>query len=35
MHWTSADPGQAKSGITSVYDLYNDHREHNPVGNLL
>jgi len=31
MHWTSADPGQAKSGITSVYDLYNDHREHNPI----
>ena len=31
MHWTSADPGQAKSGLTAVYDLYNDHREHNPI----
>ncbi len=31
IHWTSADPGQAKSGITAVYDLYNDHREVNPI----
>ena len=31
MHWISADPGQAKSGITSVFDLYNDHREVNPI----
>ncbi len=31
MHWVSADPGQAKSGITAVYDLYNDHREVNPI----
>lgn len=27
IHWTSDDPGQAKSGLTAVYDLYNDHRE--------
>lgn len=27
IHWTSNDPGQAKSGLTAVYDLYNDHRE--------
>ena len=31
MHWVSKHPGQAKSGITSVYDLYNDHREVNPI----
>ncbi len=31
MHWVSKDPSQAKSGITAVYDLYNDHREHNPI----
>ena len=31
MHWISKDPSQAKSGITAVYDLYNDHREHNPI----
>jgi arylsulfatase A-like enzyme len=31
MHWISADPGQAKSGITSVFDLLNDHREVNPI----
>lgn len=31
MHWTSKDPGQAKSGLTAVYDLYNDHREVNPI----
>ena len=31
MHWTSKDPAQAKSGITMVYDLYNDHKEVNPI----
>ena len=31
IHWTSKDPSQAKSGLTAVYDLYNDHREVNPV----
>lgn len=31
IHWTSDDPGQAKSGLTAVYDLYNDHREVNPI----
>jgi arylsulfatase len=31
MHWISADPLQAASGITAVYDLYNDHREVSPV----
>jgi arylsulfatase A-like enzyme len=31
MHWISADPQQAASGITSVYDLLNDHREMNPI----
>ena len=31
IHWTSNDPGQAKSGLTAVYDLYNDHREVNPI----
>ena len=31
MHWVSKDPSQAKSGITAVYDLYNDHREVNPI----
>ena len=31
MHWTSADPAQAKSGLTAVYDLYNDHREVYPI----
>lgn len=29
MHGVSNDPGQAKSGRTAVYDLYNDHREVN------
>ena len=29
IHWTSNDPGQAKSGLTAVFDLYNDHREVN------
>ena len=31
MHWVSKDPSQANSGITAVYDLYNDHREVNPI----
>ncbi|MCP4385775.1 MAG: sulfatase-like hydrolase/transferase [Hyphomicrobiales bacterium] len=31
IHWTSDDPGQAKSSITAVYDLYNDHREVSPI----
>lgn len=31
MHWVSKDPSQAAAGITAVYDLYNDHREVNPV----
>lgn len=31
MHWISDHPGQAKSGITSVFDLLNDHREVNPI----
>ena len=31
IHWTSADPSQAKSGLTAVYDLYNDQREVNPI----
>jgi arylsulfatase len=31
IHWTSKDPSQAKSGLTAVYDLYNDHREVNPI----
>jgi len=31
MHWVSADPLQAASGITAVFDLYNDHREMNPM----
>lgn len=31
IHWTSNDPAQAKSGLTAVYDLYNDHREVNPI----
>jgi arylsulfatase len=31
MHWVSKDPSQAASGITAVYDLYNDHREVNPI----
>jgi arylsulfatase len=31
MHWVSKDQSQANSGITAVYDLYNDHREVNPV----
>lgn len=35
-HWISPDPSQALSGITSAFDLYNDHREVNPlVINLL
>ncbi len=36
IHWISSDPSQAASGITSAYDLYNDHREMNPmVTNML
>ena len=31
IHWVSKDPSQAKSGITAVYDLYNDQREVNPI----
>jgi len=31
MHWISKDPSQARSGITAVYDLYNDHREVSPI----
>jgi len=31
MHWISDDPLQAASGITSVYDLFNDHREVSPI----
>ncbi|MDH3830806.1 MAG: sulfatase-like hydrolase/transferase, partial [Gammaproteobacteria bacterium] len=31
IHWVSKDPSQAKSGLTAVYDLYNDHREVNPI----
>ena len=31
IHWTSNDPSQAKAGLTAVYDLYNDHREVNPI----
>ncbi len=31
MHWVSADPSQAAAGITSVFDLLNDHRETNPI----
>lgn len=31
MHWRSADPLQAASGITAVYDLYNDPRETAPM----
>ena len=31
MHWVSKDPSQANSGITAVYDLYNDHREVHPI----
>jgi arylsulfatase len=31
IHWVSKDPSQAASGITAVYDLYNDHREVHPI----
>ena len=31
LHWISSDPLQAAGGITAVYDLYNDHRESNPI----
>ncbi len=31
MHCISSDPSQASAGITSVFDLLNDHREVNPI----
>ncbi|MDW4551722.1 sulfatase-like hydrolase/transferase [Defluviimonas sp. D31] len=31
VHWISSDQSQARSGITSAFDLYNDHREVNPL----
>lgn len=31
IHWILADPSQANSGLTSVIDLYNDHREVQPM----
>ena len=31
MHWHSADPLQVASGITAVFDLYNDHKEVSPI----
>jgi len=31
IHWISADPSQAESGLTSVYDLLNDQREIAPL----
>jgi len=31
IHWIQKDPSQANSGLTSVIDLYNDHREVNPL----
>ena len=31
IHWIQKDPSQANSGLTSVIDLYNDHREVNPM----
>jgi arylsulfatase len=31
MHWMSSDPLQAASGLTAVFDLFNDHREANPI----
>ena len=31
MHWVSSNPLQAASGITAVYDLYNDHKEVSPI----
>ena len=31
IHWIHADPSQANSGLTSVIDLYNDHREVHPM----
>ena len=30
-HWIHKDPSQANSGLTSVIDLYNDHREVHPM----
>lgn len=31
IHWIHKDPSQANSGLTSVIDLYNDHREVSPM----
>lgn len=31
MHWISPDPSQAASGITTVFDLLNDHRKVSPI----
>jgi arylsulfatase len=31
IHWILSDPSQANSGLTAVIDLYNDHREVNPM----
>jgi len=31
IHWILSDPSQANSGLTAVIDLYNDHREINPM----
>jgi arylsulfatase len=31
IHWIQSDPSQANSGLTSVIDLYNDHREVHPM----
>ena len=31
IHWINKDPSQANSGLTSVIDLYNDHREVSPM----
>ena len=31
IHWIHKDPSQANSGLTSVIDLYNDHREVHPM----
>jgi arylsulfatase len=31
IHWIQPDPLQAQSGITTAFDLYNDHREVTPL----
>ncbi len=31
IHWIHKDPSQANTGLTSVIDLYNDHREVSPM----